>query len=137
MRSCAASLIWHRGRSSDEVPEVRWVGREARYRFRVRLLPRNGLGRLHGHAHAVGRDSDSRGHWADVLALSMARVREVKERCWALWLDTVWEICEGGQDGPALSQHIIACQLERGHAHEHESCTEIAEVWWMKGGDAT
>jgi hypothetical protein len=51
-------------------------------------------------------------------------------RCWTLWLDTVWEICDGGQDGEVVSQHMVACQLERGHAFEHESHTEIADVWW-------
>jgi len=70
------------------------------------------------------------GRW--LLFVVHVKPVRTEPRCWTLWLDTVWEICEGGQGGEVVAQHMIACQLERGHAHEHESRTEIADVWWRQ-----
>lgn len=55
----------------------------------------------------------------------------IAARCWALWLRQLFTERVIADD-EIVSERVIVCQLERGHAHEHYSKTPIIEAWWGK-----
>lgn len=56
----------------------------------------------------------------------------VEDRCWALWLGQIFTLESRGE---IVSEHLICCQLGKGHAHEHQSSTIIGEISWGKYDD--
>jgi hypothetical protein len=56
-----------------------------------------------------------------------------RERCFVLWLFYYWPYADGARE----ADRVVACQLERGHRGEHESKTEVGNVWWNKESQCT